>query len=51
MAEDALAAAVTMPEIHDVNFCFPVRELENDHVKLTPFIVSATPLLDPRSAR
>jgi hypothetical protein len=22
------------------NFCFPARELENDRVKLTPFIVS-----------
>lgn len=24
----------------DVNFCLPVRELESDKVKLTPFIVS-----------
>ncbi|KAF8435500.1 acyl-CoA N-acyltransferase [Boletus edulis BED1] len=26
------------PPLYDVNFCFPVRELENDRVKLTPFI-------------
>ncbi|KAF9244478.1 hypothetical protein BU15DRAFT_85869 [Melanogaster broomeanus] len=25
---------------YDVNFCFPVRELENERVKLTPFIPS-----------
>jgi len=24
---------------YDVNFCYPVRELENERVKLTPFIV------------
>ncbi|KAH7886583.1 acyl-CoA N-acyltransferase [Phlebopus sp. FC_14] len=30
-----------MSEIsHDANFCFPVRELENERVKLTPFIPS-----------
>ncbi|KAF9221194.1 acyl-CoA N-acyltransferase [Gyrodon lividus] len=27
-------------QIHDVNFCFPVRELENERVKLTPFVPS-----------
>ncbi|KAF8129807.1 hypothetical protein EV363DRAFT_1432343 [Boletus edulis] len=26
------------PPLYDVNFCFPARELENDRVKLTPFI-------------
>jgi hypothetical protein len=26
-------------EPFDVNFCFPVRELENDKIKLTPYIV------------
>ncbi|KAI0739348.1 hypothetical protein C8Q80DRAFT_1198197 [Daedaleopsis nitida] len=25
---------------YDINFCFPIRELENDRVKLTPFIPS-----------
>ena len=27
-------------EPYDVNFCYPVRELESSRVKLTPFIVS-----------
>ncbi|TCD60891.1 hypothetical protein EIP91_009368 [Steccherinum ochraceum] len=27
-------------EVYDVNFCFPVRELESDKVKLTPLIPS-----------
>ena len=27
---------------YDVNFCFPVRELENSRVKLTPFTVSCS---------
>jgi hypothetical protein len=27
-------------EPYDVNFCFPVKELETDRVKLVPFIVS-----------
>lgn len=26
---------------YDVNFCFPVRELENSKIKLTPFIVGS----------
>lgn len=26
------------PTAHDTNFCFPVRELESERVKLTPFI-------------
>ena len=30
----------TMTEPYDVNFCFPVKELENDKLKLTPFVVS-----------
>jgi len=25
-------------DTYDVNFCFPVREMENDRIKLTPFI-------------
>lgn len=25
---------------YDVNFCYPVRELESDRVRLTPFVVS-----------
>ncbi|KNZ77259.1 hypothetical protein J132_05969 [Termitomyces sp. J132] len=25
---------------YDINFCFPVRDLENERLKLTPFIVS-----------
>ncbi|CAL1702565.1 unnamed protein product [Somion occarium] len=29
-----------MSDPYDVNFCFPVRELQNDKVKLTPFIPS-----------
>jgi hypothetical protein len=28
------------PTAYDTNFCFPVRELESERVKLTPFIVS-----------
>ena len=31
-------------EIPSANFCFPVRELENDRVKLTPFNVSTLAL-------
>ena len=27
-------------EPYDINFCLPIRELENDRVKLTPFVVS-----------
>lgn len=30
-----------MTEPYDVNFCFPVHELENEKLRLTPFIVSA----------
>lgn len=29
-------------EPYDVNFCFPIRELSNDLVKLTPFIVRSS---------
>jgi len=29
----------TTDQPYDVNFCFPVCDLENDRVKLTPFIV------------
>lgn len=35
-------AAVAIPswdEPYDLNFCFPVKELENDLVKLVPFVV------------
>jgi len=34
---------IMSPESCDFNFCFPVRDLESDRVKITPFIVS-TPL-------
>jgi len=30
--------AKPVPAPYDVNFCFPVRELENKRIKLTPFI-------------
>ncbi|KIJ66383.1 hypothetical protein HYDPIDRAFT_86222 [Hydnomerulius pinastri MD-312] len=29
---------MTSPAAYNVNFCFPVKELENDRVKLVPFI-------------
>lgn len=31
-----------MTDTFDPNFCFPVRDLENDWVKLTPFNVRPT---------
>ena len=36
---------------YDVNFCFPVRELESDRVKLTPFIVSRIKCTTPHIIR
>ncbi|OAX31764.1 hypothetical protein K503DRAFT_52424 [Rhizopogon vinicolor AM-OR11-026] len=33
---------------YDVNFCFPVRELESDRIKLVPFIVSRIQYTAPR---
>lgn len=35
-----LEMAVNAEEPYDVNFCFPVKELENERIKLTPFIPS-----------
>ena len=32
-----------MAEPFDVNFCFPIRQLENDRIKLTPYIVRNPP--------
>ena len=31
-----------MTDIFDPNFCFPVKDLENDWVKLVPFNVRLT---------
>ena len=31
---------MSQPQEH--NFCFPIRELANDKVKLTPFLVCIT---------
>jgi len=31
-----------MADTFDPNFCFPVKDLENDWVKLTPFNVRVT---------
>ena len=26
-------------EPYDINFCFPVKDLENEYVRVTPFVV------------
>lgn len=36
---------MTSGDICDINFCLPVRELENERVKLTPFIVIVPKLI------
>ena len=35
-----MGTTIMSPGPYDFNFCFPVRDLESDRVKLTPFIVS-----------
>ena len=43
-SQQATISQMSSDEIPSANFCFPIRELENDRVKLTPFNVSTLAL-------